>query len=160
MKSFIYKHIHPCRWMKITLNFNYKLKAPSSSFMLMRKPSSHEAHLAQVFPQRGMSPPLCPHTMCHYTPSLININHLNHAFTIMLRILLWWNYYHFIDFFYQANNCCILLNKGVCHHLKGIWNLQKFLITKLSLLNNFYNMLVALFIVQVEHSNVEDVVML
>jgi len=52
--------------MKITLNFNYKLKAPSSSFMLMRKPSSHEAHLAQVFPQRGMLPPFA-HTPCATT---------------------------------------------------------------------------------------------
>ncbi len=39
MKSFIYRHIHPCRWIKVTLNFNYKFKAPRLGFMLMNKPS-------------------------------------------------------------------------------------------------------------------------
>jgi hypothetical protein len=32
MKSFIYGHIHPCRWIKITLNF--KLQAQSSKLKL------------------------------------------------------------------------------------------------------------------------------
>ncbi len=31
MKSFIYGHIHPCRWIKITLNFKFsKLQAQAS----------------------------------------------------------------------------------------------------------------------------------
>ncbi len=54
MKSFIYKHIHPCRWMKITLNFNYKFKVPSSSFTLMHKSSSHDAHFTEVLPMNGL----------------------------------------------------------------------------------------------------------
>jgi hypothetical protein len=32
MKSFIYQHIHPCRWMKITLTF--KLQAQSFELKL------------------------------------------------------------------------------------------------------------------------------
>jgi hypothetical protein len=38
MKSFIYGHIHPCRWIIITLSF--KLQAPSLRFTFMHKPSS------------------------------------------------------------------------------------------------------------------------
>jgi len=38
MKSFIYGHIHPCKWIKITSSF--KLRAQSLDFMLMHKPSS------------------------------------------------------------------------------------------------------------------------
>jgi hypothetical protein len=38
MKSFIYGHIHLCRWITITLSF--KLQAPSLGFKLMHKPSS------------------------------------------------------------------------------------------------------------------------
>ncbi len=37
MKSFVYRHIHPCKWIQITLNF--KFQAPSSGFTLMHKPS-------------------------------------------------------------------------------------------------------------------------
>jgi hypothetical protein len=36
--TFIYGHIHPCRWIKITLSF--KLQTPSSSCTFMHKPSS------------------------------------------------------------------------------------------------------------------------
>ncbi len=32
MKSFIYEHIHPCKWIRITLSF--KLQAQSSKFKL------------------------------------------------------------------------------------------------------------------------------
>jgi hypothetical protein len=49
MKSLIYKHIHPCRWIKITLNFNYKLKALSSGFMLMHKPSSDKIYAQTIW---------------------------------------------------------------------------------------------------------------
>ncbi len=38
MKSFIYGHIHPCGWIKITLSF--KLQAPSLGFGFTHKPSS------------------------------------------------------------------------------------------------------------------------
>jgi hypothetical protein len=37
MKSFIYGHIHPCKWIKIILSF--KLQASSLGSMLMNKPS-------------------------------------------------------------------------------------------------------------------------
>jgi len=30
MKSFIYEHIHPCKWIKITLNFKFQAKSSRS----------------------------------------------------------------------------------------------------------------------------------
>jgi len=40
IKSFIYGHIHPRKWIKITLNFKFQAQSSSSSFTLRHKPSS------------------------------------------------------------------------------------------------------------------------
>jgi hypothetical protein len=43
MKSFIYQHIHPCRWMKITLTF--KLQAQSFELKLYIHAQAISSHV-------------------------------------------------------------------------------------------------------------------
>ncbi len=73
--TFIYGHIHPCRWIKIILTLSYKLKAPSLGFTFMRKSFSIWHDLAS---QRfhcdwhwGMT---CACTMAGVEESFIEIN--------------------------------------------------------------------------------------
>ncbi len=46
MKSFIYEHIHPCKWIKIILNFIFQTQ--SSKFKL-------HAHAQAIFIQSGFN---------------------------------------------------------------------------------------------------------
>jgi hypothetical protein len=32
MKSFMYGHIHPCRWIKITLSFKFQIQSSNFKF--------------------------------------------------------------------------------------------------------------------------------